>query len=297
MSNWNPDCFIYQPDETKLLQTAMGISSRSNLDLAFPSSTSKSSVVDDLTKILESDSALDYALNELGGEISRKIEEDGLPPYSFWKIQEYAFNKLFEYSACEYAPVITKQYFFNNMRNGCNYVMIAVFNKSDDKKDWINSCISVLGYSGSTNLVTLCNPGKEDGDNIQMNFDEFWDATDSGGSLHYGILFNPKNKKFSRNYFIPNGEYREVFLNKDLPQEINQRYVDTQTISDEIESNSIPYIEAGANSSVVLDANVKSNNDKFNALVCQKINDLAGDLISKFIYRDNPTMGKTDDNS
>lgn len=297
MSNWNPTCFIYQPDETKLFQTAMSISARSDLALAKPANFNPNTFESELTNFLNSQDAKNYAIYELGGQISRQIEEENIPCYAFWKIQEYAFNKFIEYEACEYQAFIQQKDFIENLRKDGNYVMLAVFNKfiEKDQSKWINSFVTVLDYDGNSGNVTFCNPRIEDGDNLQLSLKDFWNYTDAGGGLHCGIYFDPEKIKFSTNYKLNDFEYRDVFNNSDLLSKISSDFENSKITDNDIKSNAIPLSMAGANQNVLLDACSMSDSKNSQMLACKKIIELAGNFISKNLYRDHPTKDADND--
>ena len=287
MSNYNSSCFIQQTDETKQFETAMAISARSNIDLVKPADVNLDSIESDLSSLISS-SGSDYGQNEVGGETNRKITDDGTPPNQFWKIQEWAFNKLYKYGACTYNALILKDDFINYLNSGCNIVTRYKLEPDNDKSPI--RIITVVGYDGSN--VQFINPMMDEPDdsNKNMSLEDFWVHTDCGGDLHIGIVFDPANNKFSPEYKIDDYEYPEDLYPVDkLAADIQSEKDKSKQKADFIREESITLATAGADSIVISDANMDADDYKLGMIMSDIYREKAFDYVKSCLYPDHPT--------
>lgn len=287
MNLYTDSCFIVESDETRIFQAAMGIAAKSGLDKLVPSGLDINSVHDEMTSILESDECYNYAKDMIGGETYRKINDDGIPPYQFWNLQTWAMNKLFGYEICEYSALILRDDFSNIMNSNCAIVMRYKL-EPDNKKSPIR-LVTVLGFDGSN--VQFCNPMMDnpEDNNRFMNFEEFWEHTDSGGDLHIGIIFSSKNKKFSPEYKLPDYEFHQPYTSSDLSATIKSEKTNATNRSGIVQSESQVLAMSGADCMVISDANTVANDRKIAMLMSSIYDKYANEFIKTCVYPDHPT--------
>lgn len=287
MTNYKNGCFIQQTDELLQFETAMAISARTNVDILKPSEVNLDSLESDLISLISS-SGSDYGQNEIGGETSRKITDDNINPNQFWKIQEWAFNKLYKYEACKYNAMILKEDFINFMNAGCNIVTRYKLDPENDKTPI--RIVTVVGFDGSN--VQFMNPmlDEPEDSNRFMSLDDFWYHTDLGGDLHIGIVFSNINNKFSPEYKLDDYEYPEELYPLD---ELDSYIVNEKTVaknkSDFLREESIVLATAGADSLTVSDANMDAEDYKLAMIMSDIYREKAFNYVKECLYPDHPT--------
>jgi len=287
MTNYKNGCFIQQTDELLQFETAMAISARTNVDILKPPEVNLDSLESDLISLISS-SGSDYGQNEIGGETSRKITDDNVNPNQFWKIQEWAFNKLYKYEACKYNAMILKDDFINFMNNGCNIVTRYKLDPENDKTPI--RIVTVVGFDGSN--VQFINPmlDEPEDSNRFMSLDDFWYHTDTGGDLHIGIVFSNTNNKFSPEYKLEDYEYpEELYPLSELDSHIVSEKVATKNKSDFLREESIVLATAGADSMTVSDANMDAEDYKLAMIMSDIYREKAFDYVKMCLYPDHPT--------
>lgn len=287
MTNYKNGCFIQQTDELLQFETAMAISARTNVDILKPPEVNLDSLESDLISLISS-SGSDYGQNEIGGETSRKITDDNVNPNQFWKIQEWAFNKLYKYEACKYNAMILKDDFINFMNNGCNIVTRYKLDPENDKTPI--RIVTVVGFDGSN--VQFINPmlDEPEDSNRFMSLDDFWYHTDTGGDLHIGIVFSNTNNKFSPEYKLEDYEYpEELYPLSELDSHIVSEKVAAKNKSDFLREESIVLATAGADSMTVSDANMDAEDYKLAMIMSDIYREKAFDYVKECLYPDHPT--------
>lgn len=287
MTNYKNGCFIQQTDELLQFETAMAISARTNVDILKPPEVNLDSLESDLISLISS-SGSDYGQNEIGGETSRKITDDNINPNQFWKIQEWAFNKLYKYEACKYNAMILKDDFINFMNNGCNIVTRYKLDPENDKTPI--RIVTVVGFDGSN--VQFMNPmlDEPEDSNRFMSLDDFWYHTDTGGDLHIGIVFSNTNNKFSPEYKLEDYEYpEELYPLSELDSHIVSEKVAAKNKSDFLREESIVLATAGADSMTVSDANMDAEDYKLAMIMSDIYREKSFDYVKECLYPDHPT--------
>ena len=287
MTNYKSGCFIQQTDESLQFETAMAISARTDVDILKPSSVNLDSLESDLISLISS-SGSDYGENEIGGETSRKITDDGTNPNQFWKIQEWAFNKLYEYEACKYNAMILKDEFIEYINNGCNIVTRYKLDPEDNKTPI--RIVVIVGFDESN--VQFMNPmlDSPEDSNRFMSLDDFWYHTDCGGDLHIGIVFSNINNKFSPEYKVEDYEYPdELYPVHSLAEHIISEKPAAKEKCDFLREESIVLATAGGDAITISDANNDAEDYKLAMIMSDIYREKAFPYVKSCLYPDHPT--------
>lgn len=289
MSLYNSNCFIQEKDESRIFQAAMCIAAKSNLDKIVPNDLNLDDLYRRYVELLDSSYAMDRGTYYIGTEFSEKIEK-GLKPYHFWAIHEWAMNLIFKYEICHFNALILRDEFSSIMNAQCPIVMRYKLN-AHDKESPIR-IIAVLGFDGRT--VQFCNPMMDDksDDNRSMGFEEFWEHTDAGGDLHFGMVFSSSDKFFSPDYSLPDEQYHPKFTVPEITPRIESHYANTLKKYAYIKSEAEVLMDAGADKDMVSTTVLNMKDEAIIATMMSEYNKAANDFIHACIYPDHPIYNK-----